>query len=272
MASSPDGFFGPPPTGTTPVKVGEGIVSLEGRVEMSCTFTPDATEFWFGSNIADGEEERPGLFVSRRGPDGWSAPGPEPFDADAREFSPHISPDGERFFLYRQKPSDPDFREGTWVSQRAGDRWGEPRFFHEAYSVVQDLDGVLYFNTLHREASSRDIATMRLEDGVFTDPEDLPGEANSPLFDAHPAVAPDGSFILFDSGPDELGGPEIHVSFRRSDGSFGPAQRLGDELRFEWGGNNPCLAPGGEYLLFQADGDLWWVSAEVIQRWEPTGG
>jgi hypothetical protein len=266
----PDFFFGDPP-GTVPVKVGPGIVSLEGVGEMGCTFTPDASEFWFVRSVGDGDEERPGLFVSRRGPEGWSVPEAAPFDVDAREFEPSISPDGERFFFYRQKPSDPDFREGTWVAERTGDGWGQPRFFHEAYSVVQDLDGVLYFNTEHREHSSRDIAMMRFEDGAFTEAEDLPGDANGALFDAHPAVAPDGSFILFDSGPNVLGGPEIHVSFRRSNGTWGPAQRLGEELRFEWGGNQPCLAPGGDYLLFHADGDLWWVSAEVISRWRPSG-
>ncbi len=263
----PDLFFGDPP-GTEPVKVGPGIVSLEGVGEMGCTFTPDASEFWFVRSVGDGVEEMPGLFVSRRGAEGWSVPEPAPFDVEAREFAPNISPDGERFFFYRQKPSDPDFREGTWVAERAGDGWGQPRFFHDAYSVVQDLAGVLYFNTEHREHSSRDIAMLRFEDGAFTGAEDLPGEANSAYFDGHPVVAPDGSFILFDSQrPDSLGGAGIHVSFRRSDGTWGPAQHLGEELSFEWGGNTPCLAPGGDYLLFHADGDLWWVSAEVIDRW-----
>ncbi len=239
-------FFGDPP-GTVPVKVGPGIVSLEGQGEMGCTFAPDASEFWFVRSVLDGDVEWPTLFVSRRGPEGWSTPLPSPFGAGVREFAPSISPDGKRFFFYRQKPSDPDFREGTWVAERTGEGWGEPR-----------------------ASSSRDIAMMRLEDDAFTEAEDLPGDANSDHFDAHPAVAPDGSFILFDSGPDVLGGPEIHVAFRRSDGSFGPAQRLGDELSFDWGGNTPCLAPGGDYLLFQADGDLWWVSTEVISRWRPS--
>jgi hypothetical protein len=113
---------------------------------------------------------------------------------------------------------------------------------------------------------------MRFQEGAFTEAEDLPGEANSVHFDAHPVVDPDGSFILFDSlRPDSMGAAGIHVSFRRSDGTWGPAQHLGEELSFEWGGNIPCLAPGGDYLLFHADGDLWWVSAEVIDRWRPSG-
>ncbi|MFG1690973.1 hypothetical protein ACGF5M_02255 [Gemmatimonadota bacterium] len=262
-------FFGDPPD-TEPVRLGPGIVSVEGETEMGCTFAPDASEFWFVRSVIQDDVEWPTLFVSRREPEGWSVPVPAPFDAETREFAPSISPDGKRFFFYRQKPSDPDFREGTWVAERTEEEWGEPRFFHEAYNIVQDLDGVLYFNTEHRESSSRDIATMRLEDGAFTEAEDLPGSANSDQFDAHPSVAPDGSFILFDSlRPDSLGGPGIHVTFRRPDGSWSPAQRLGDELSFDWGGNTPCLAPGGDYLLFHADADLWWVSAEVIYRWRP---
>jgi hypothetical protein len=237
---------------------------------MGCTFAPDASEFWFVRSVLHDDVEWPTLFVSRRGPEGWSDPVPAPFDTEAREFAPFISPDGERFFFYRQKPSDPDFQEGTWVAERSGQGWGEPRFFHEAYCITQDLDGVLYFNTDHRENSSRDIAMMRLVEGAFSEAVDLPGDANSAFFDAHPAVAPDGSFILFDSlRPDSLGGSGIHVSFRRPDGSWSAAQRLGDELTFDWGGNSPCLAPGGDYLLFHADADLWWVSTEIISRWGP---
>jgi len=37
-------FFGDPPTGTIPVKVGEETVSLEDHNEMGCTF--DGSEFW----------------------------------------------------------------------------------------------------------------------------------------------------------------------------------------------------------------------------------
>ena len=192
-------FFGDPP-GTVPVQVGPGIVSLEGQGEMGCTFAPDASEFWFVRSVDDGDVEWPTLFVSRRGPEGWSTPLPAPFGAGVREFAPSISPDGERFFFYRQKPSDPDFREGTWVAERTGEGWGEPRFFHEAHSIVQDLDGVLYFNTEHRESSSRDIAMMRVQDGAFTEAEDLPGDANSDYFDAHPAVAPDGIRELSNNG------------------------------------------------------------------------
>jgi hypothetical protein len=239
---------------------------------MGCAFTPDASEFWYMAFVHREDTEWPTLFVSRRGPDGWSIPEASPFDTAAREFSPHISPDG-RFFVYRQKPSDPDFQEGTWVSMREGNDWGEPSFFHEAYGVALDQDGTVYFTAEYGEDSEPDIAYMRLLEGVFTDSEGLPGEANSEFYEAHPAVAADGDFVLFDSErPDSLGGTGIHVSFRRSDGTYSPAQYLGDELGTDGAASVPCLVPGGGFLLFQAHGDLWWVSSDVIERWRSVGG
>ena len=265
----PHPFFGEIPD-TTPVRLGPGTISLENRTEMGCAFSPDATEFWFVGAVATAGGEEPALFRSQFRQGGWTNPRQAPFDPEVREFSPHITPDGRRFLFFRQKRSDPEFREGTWVAERIDDTWAEPQFFHTGYCLVQDLAGSFYFNSDSRETTNRDLVMTQLHDGQFTAPTDLPGDVNSLYWEAHPCIDPGGRFILFDSiRPDSLGGQAMYVSFRRPDGSWGPGIPVGDELRFEWGGNTPALSPDGEFLLFHADGDLWWVSIEVINRHRP---
>jgi hypothetical protein len=61
----------------------------------------------------------------------------------------------------------------------------------------------------------------------------------------------------------------LRVSFRGSDGRFGPARNLSEALRFERAARFPSLSPGGRYLFFQAGDSAYWVDAAVIWDLSP---
>jgi hypothetical protein len=87
---------------------------------------------------------------------------------------------------------------------------------------------------------------------------------------AHPCIAPDGSFIIFDSLiPSDKEGDEqtdLFISFRQKDGSWGDAINLGDKINTPGGNICASLAPDGKYLFYLANRDIYWVSTEFIEK------
>jgi len=109
-------------------------------------------------------------------------------------------------------------------------------------------------------------------DGGWSAPEPLDGGVNQPRPGVHGWVAPDGSFIVFDSyqRPGAQGGEgDLFVAFRNNDGSWGEAFNLGDNVNTPGTNFCPALSPDGKFLFFATNRDIYWVSAEVIDRHRP---
>jgi hypothetical protein len=66
--------------------------------------------------------------------------------------------------------------------------------------------GTLHYTTHGEPPDYGAIVKRRLTDTGYGDPELLRGGINSESPDAHPFIAPDGSFILFDSYRDDMTG------------------------------------------------------------------
>ena len=85
---------------------------------------------------------------------------------------------------------------------------------------------------------------------------------------AHAFVAPDESYIVFDAGrPGGQGGEgDLYVVFRNADGSWSDAVNLGDTINTPGTNFCPMISPDGKYLFYAAGRDIYWVSAEVIEK------
>jgi hypothetical protein len=81
---------------------------------------------------------------------------------------------------------------------------------------------------------------------------------------AHPCIAPDGSYLLFDVE----GGTHLYVSFRTADGSWGDAIDL-TQHGFDPMAGGAYVSPDGKYLFFALRDDIWWVDASVIEDLRP---
>ena len=75
-----------------------------------------------------------------------------------------------------------------------------------------------------------------------------------------PFIAPDGSYLLFTRGMDQL-----CVSFRGPQGHWGEAISLGPELA----GALPIVSPDGKYLFFGRNVQAYWADAAVIEQLRP---
>ncbi|MEE9363543.1 MAG: hypothetical protein V3U92_13175 [Cellulophaga sp.] len=118
----------------------------------------------------------------------------------------------------------------------------------------------------------------RLINGKREAPIPFPKEINTGRFNAHPFIAPDESYVLWDGQRDNGSrNAEIYVSFKRSNGSWGEAIKLDKEVNTKASEFGARVTPDGKYLFFNRNTgkvkptdkyenvDIFWVDAQVIE-------
>jgi hypothetical protein len=254
------------------------VISTKEHVELTNTFTPDGKEFYFTRRI----KGKDAVMVSRWEKDGWTVPEVAPFFKKYQSFEQHVSLDGTKMFITRfakppegviQKPAQTPQEEeaqmvNIWVMERTADGWSEPTFCVNGMYVTTTNDGSIYTTDIRGPGV---IAKSRFIDGKYTELEKLGGGVNSPMPGAHPCVAPDESFIIFDSRrPMESDDPDLYVCFRQKDGTWGEAMNLGDKINTSAPEIAAALSPDGKYLFYQSRGDIYWVSTRILESFKPS--
>jgi ankyrin repeat protein len=262
-------YLGQTPPGLEPQVFAPGIVSTAGNFEFSIAFTPDGREAYFTRRQdPDGPNT---MMVSRWRKQGWTAPEEASFCKGFPSNEPHITPDGKKLYFgcKRPRPGEEKAEYGNiWVAERTKDGWGEPRFHNRGMYVSSTLNGDLYMTDI-TNAAGGGIITYPLINGIYGAPQKLAGAVNEPVWASHAYIAPDGSYIVFDSDnrPGGQGGEgDLYACFRAEDGSWGKAVNLGDQINTPGTNFCPSVSPDGKFLFYASCRDIYWVSAEVIRR------
>ena len=118
------------------------------------------------------------------------------------------------------------------------------------------------------------IRYSHLVDGKRQDPKPFGKEVNTGTWNAHPFIAPDESYIMWNGvREDGYGSSDIYISFRQPDGSWGNAVNLGDKINTGAEEGGPQVTSDGKYLFFNrvvtrksgdVDSDLYWVDSQII--------
>jgi glyoxylase-like metal-dependent hydrolase (beta-lactamase superfamily II)/Tol biopolymer transport system component len=259
-------YLGQTPPGADPVVFAPGIVSSSGNYEFAITFTPDGRELYFTRRAEGGGNV---LMAARLEPDGWTAPEPAPFTGGFPAGEPHVTPDGRRlYFGCLRPPPGADRPEwAIWYTERAPDGgWGEARYHGPGMYVTAARGGNLYLTDVSRTAGGGVMVCPWTGSG-YGPPQKLGGGVNSPRNAAHAFIAPDESYILFDSyhRPDGQGGEgDLYVCFRQADGAWGRAYNLGDAINTPATTFCPMVTPDGRYIFFSTCRDIRWVSADLL--------
>lgn len=256
-------FLGQTPPDEIPKTFAPDIVSTE-LDEFGCTMSPDGNEFYFTRTFLN--PRRHTIMVCKQGPDGWSQPEIADFSGEHSEGEPNFSPDGKRLFFGRLRITE----QNTLVSEmcvvdRTVDGWGEPEYLMPGMFATISNNDILYFTDMSRGMQKGDIVKSEYINKEHSTPELLDGGVNSPAQDAHPFIAPDESYILFDSNrPGGYGSSDLYICFRNEDNSWGDAINLGEPINTAEYDAIPSLSPDGEHLFFCRAGDIYWVDAKII--------
>jgi hypothetical protein len=258
-------YLGQPVPGQEPKLFAPGVVSQPTTKESACTMSPDGKEFYFTKG---GDQ----LVVSRLTEQGWTDPAPVQFSAGYRAFEPHLTHDNQRIYWNwaRPAPDGESERGGIYVSERTADGWSAAKYVGQGMFVSSDREGRIFVTHLDAYPNCDFVSQAVMAGGRFVGYEDLQGGIQKlrGSYDAiaHPCIAPDGSYIVFDVE----GGRHLFVSFRGQDGTWGEAIDLAQH-GLDARAGIASISPDGKYLFFGQQGDIYWVSTRLIEELRPPG-
>lgn len=283
FVASSGAYLGQRPPGLTPEVFAPGLVSTEAP-EFHPAFSHDGTQLYFSRMDSTFTSS---ILVTRDTGNGWTDPAIAPFSGRFNDAAPFFSPDGSDLYFMSMRPRSSEGGPGQdanlWrlpfedVETAQPIHVGLPAGHAQGWWTARlHSDGFYYFGSA---ALAKDLLRTRLVDGTFEPPESLGPVINDPdAVDVEPALAPDGSFIVFYSAgrPDQMGAGlvgDLYASFRRPDDSWGPPIHLGPEINSASEENWPVISPDGKYLFFSSGRDdpngfpdIYWVDAEAVTR------
>lgn len=260
-------YLGQKPPGSTPEAFAPGIVSTEGWGDAG-HFSLDMNEFYvIRWRLNNKKRETESVTFKKMG-NRWheiAVPG--------RARIPFFSPDGKTMHF------------GKRYKERTKDGWSEMKSLGSSFEEIRIMGltasrkGTLVFDEMGGPDGDGVIRYSRLIDGKREAPKAFGKEINTGKWNAHPFIAPDESYIMWD-GERESGYNDLYISFRQPDGSWGEAINLGDTINTEAEEGGPQVTPDGKYLFFNRmvtsaigntdpQSDLYWVDAQIIEDLRP---
>ena len=252
-------YFGQKPPGTTAQIFAPGIVSTDAW-ELEGVFAPGMQEFYFTTR--GGKFDKPTVIGFRQENTVWK---------QYIEFPRHgevaFSPDGKRMHM------------ADGYKERVGDIWSERKslgpMFDRADWGVMRLSASTQGTYVFDDYKSGDVIRFStLIDGKRQAPKEMGAEINTGKWTAHPFIAPDESYLIWDSERDGgFGESDLYISFRQKDGAWGPAINMGDKVNSDRWDAYASVTPDGKYILFNrgvdlenTNVDIYWVSADIIDE------
>ncbi len=269
-------YLGQEPPGLEPEVFAPGIISTDAW-EVSGVFSPDMNEFYYIREVGIAKNKLQQQFVLFENQKGsWHRTVISP-----RVGQPFISPDGMTMHLGRR------YKERTARGWSDIKKLGEPYDSLPIMRLTVSARGTYVFDEASQDSNSV-LRYSQLIDGKREQPRPFPKQINTGQWNAHPFIAPDESYLIWDGQRgSEVRNADLFVSFRQPDGSWGEAIKMGDEINTAASEGGARVTPDGKYLFFgrnvgsfdwtHENGevetipnvDIFWVSAQVIEDLRP---
>lgn len=248
-------YLGQKPPGLVPELFAPDIIQTEHR-EAEAAFAPNLKEFYFRRR--GGKYKNNTLVVIQYRDHEWTES-----EVPPRAGEPFISPDGKTLHL------------GSKYRDRTNSGWSEvkslgPMFDNNEWGIMRlstSAKGTFVFDNFKDDA----IQISTLENGMRQAPIKMDSVINKGKWTAHPFIAPDDSYLIWDSERESgYGKSDLFISFKQKDGSWGAAINLGDKINSEFADAYGSVSSDGKYFFFHRSyggdtGDIFWVDAQIIE-------
>lgn len=255
--------MGQEPPRMVPEPFAPGIISTGGW-EVEGVFAPGMTEFYFTTSL--GEPFRPTVIGFRQQDNVWKK-----YIEFRRRGEMAFSPDGLRM------------HNAKGYKDRKGDGWSERKSLGSSFEEIQIMrltvssKATYVFDEVGMPDGDGLIRYSRLIDGKREEPKSFGKEINTGRMNAHPFIAPDESYMIWDGErKDGYWDSDLYISFRQKDGMWGPAINMGDKINTAQWDAYASVTPDGKYMLFNRgmddnndNIDIYWVDAKIIETLRP---
>jgi len=263
-------YLGQKLPGLIPEPFASGIVTTEDW-QIDGVFSPDLKEFYFIREVGvdDAHKKMEFVLIQYKNKQ-WVTSVISP-----RVGQPFISPNGKTMHLgkrYKER-----IETGWSVIKSLGAPFNNIRIMR----LTSSAKGTYVFDEANPKGEGI-LRYSRLIGGKREEPKPFAEEINTLKANAHPFIAPDESYILWDGRRDKgFGNADIYISFKQQDGSWGSAMNLGDKVNTETSEFGASVTPDGKYLFFNRnvgkikksdkydDVDIFWVDAQIIESFRP---
>jgi len=299
-------YLGQSPPGLEPMLFAEGLISTGLHDDGAPRFSPDGREVYFRKWAVPHDIIG---FMRREGDRWTAPTMFRPFGRYVVSVPIFKTDGTGAYFLSRRpiagegEPAD----YNVWFAEKGPSGWGPLTAVGPPLNTPDDEypysisdSGTLYLQGRYADTlGGFDVYCSRLLNGAHDPARNLGAPVNTEFSESAPFVARDESFIVYSSygRPDSYRGIDLYVTFRKADGTWTPGVNLGPEVNSPAADKFPALSPDENYLFFVSDrgadrsyefsdlsyadlmrrnlgprngeGDVYWVSAEVIHRLEP---
>ena len=260
-------YLGQKTPGSTPEPFAPGMVTTDDW-EVSGVFAPDLNAFYYIRLDETRENQEMVAFQNKNGK--WHDTVVAP-----RRGQPFFSPDGKTLHL------------GKHYMERTATGWSPIKTLAAPLDELPIMrlsvssQGTYFFDEFKPDFTG-DIRYSKIIDGHREKPKLLHNKINSGK-SFHPFIAPDESYLIFDSERENgHGDSDLYISFRLKDGSWGDPMNLGANINTEAWEACASVTPDGKYLFFNRtvgavkyenddyeNVDIFWVDAQVIEDLRP---
>lgn len=278
-------YLGQKPPGKDAELFAPHLMRSSFNVHSAPTFSSDGSVVVWA--IMD-SKYRTSLVEMRKVNGSWSSPVMPSFVDSAVDYVyPSFSVDGKTLFFSsrRKMPAGYPTNNGNriWQVERTRDGWGNPVPFDTTVSRGQGYansitsDGTIYFSSALGGGANWNIRKAVKVKGRYTEPVLLPYSINGVGYEDGPYIAPDESFLIFES--QRPGGASdntsLYISFQSANGRWSLPVSMGAKINSGKGERFARLSPDGKYLFFgsyrnqspeRRGADMYWIDATVIDE------
>ncbi len=252
-------FLGQKPPGLTPELFAPGIVSTK-NLEIEAAISASMKEFYFVRQ-KEGEQPKSHLIQYKNGK--W-----EESEVERPSGEVFISTDNKTMHLGSK------YIERTPLGWTAEKSLGAQFEKFPIMRLTASSAGTYVFD--EREEFGV-IRYAKLIDGKREEPKVFNEEIITGKYTAHPFIAPDESYLIWDSErEDGYGDSDLYISFRQENGSWGPAINMGKEINTEVDDTYGSVTSDGKFFFFnrislgesmeESEANIFWVDARIIEN------
>jgi len=241
-------YFGQKPPGLKSEPLERGTLTTEGW-KLGGVFTPEKKEFYFTTSAGDAPLD-PTVTVFREENRVW------------KKYS-FYSTGGDTLY------TNDKYIERTNTGWSKVKSLGSPFDTIPIMRLTASLKGTLVFDEFTRDGSGV-LRYSRLVNGKREAPKPFSAAINTGKWKAHPFIAPDESYIIWDSEREGgYGDGDMYISFKQPDGIWGAAINFGDTINTDGEDGGGYVTPDGKYLSYcprcKPPYNRMWVDAQIIE-------